>query len=274
MYRYVCIRPATEKKPCIFSGGVMFDIQKANVWKRISAYLFDAILLVIAAVGFAFILSGVLGYSRHYGTLVGYYDKYEAEYGVDFDITEEEREKLTETEKEKYTAASEAIAKDEELGYVYNLLINLSFIIIIFGILLAYLMLELAVPLLFKNGQTLGKKIFGIAVIREDGVRISGVALFARTVLGKYTVETMVPILVIIMTLFGSMGVFGVTVLGILVIAQIMLVAMGPYRQCIHDKLSGTVAVDFASQMIFDSPEKLLEHKNRIQAERAQSRER
>lgn len=252
----------------------MFDIQKANVWKRISAYIFDVILLLIAAVGFAFLLSSVLGYQKNYNTLVEYYDKYEDEYGVDFDISEEEQEKLPEAEKEKYDAASEAIQKDEKLGYVYNLLINLSFIMIIFGTLLAYLLLEFAVPLLFKNGQTVGKRIFGIAVIREDGVRISGVALFARTVLGKYTVETMVPILVIIMTLLGSMGFFGVTVLSILVIAQIMLVATGPYRQCIHDRISGTVAVDYASQMIFDTPEKLLEYKNRMQTEKAQTRDR
>jgi len=32
-------------------------------------------------------------------------------------------------------------------------------------------------PLLFKNGQTLGKKIFGVALMRNDGVRIGHVTL-------------------------------------------------------------------------------------------------
>jgi len=41
---------------------MIYDLQRANMWKRISAYLLDAILLGMVVVGFAFLLSGVLGY--------------------------------------------------------------------------------------------------------------------------------------------------------------------------------------------------------------------
>ena len=41
---------------------MIFDLQKASMWKRISASLFDFILLVIAVAGFAFLLSAILDY--------------------------------------------------------------------------------------------------------------------------------------------------------------------------------------------------------------------
>ena len=93
------------------------------------------------------------------------------------------------------------------------MIINLTLVITSISILLGYLLLEFVVPLIFKNGQTLGKKIFGIALMRNDGVKINTVMLFVRTVLGKYTIETMVPVLVIIMTFFGSAGIIGLAVL-------------------------------------------------------------
>ena len=39
---------------------MIYDLQRANMWKRISAYLLDAILLGMVVVGFAFLLSGIV----------------------------------------------------------------------------------------------------------------------------------------------------------------------------------------------------------------------
>ena len=58
---------------------MILDLQKANMWKRISAYLFDMILLGIAAVGFTFLLSSILGYDSYTERLDAAYEKYEAE---------------------------------------------------------------------------------------------------------------------------------------------------------------------------------------------------
>ena len=251
----------------------MLDIQKASMWKRISAYILDIILLAIAAVGVAFLLSAALNFTGQFDKIDQIRVKYEAEYGVKLDITEEEYEKLSDEEKEKYDAADEALNVDNDFKYASDMLIHLSSIILIFGLLAAYLITEVTVPLIFKNGQTVGKKIFGIAVIREDGVRLSPTALFIRTVLGKYTVETMVPILVSVVMLTGAMGYFGVTVLGIIVAAQLMLLFMTPNHQSIHDKFAGTVVVDLSSQLIFDSVEALLEYKNRLQEQKAKRSE-
>ena len=45
------------------------DLQKASLWKRISAFLFDFILLGIVAVLFALALSAVTGYDGYSRTV-------------------------------------------------------------------------------------------------------------------------------------------------------------------------------------------------------------
>lgn len=250
----------------------MYDLQKANMWKRISAALLDLILLVTVIIGMALVLSTVLGYDDDAARMDAKYEEYESKYGLSFDITAEEYNALSPEERALYDQANEAFGRDEEAVYLQNVLFNNALMIVIFSILLGYLLLEFLVPLLFKNGQTIGKKIFGIGVMRLDGVRVSPLLMFARTVLGKCTVETLVPALIVVMILFGIMGFFGTVVILALALLQIILVAATRARTPIHDLLAQTVTVDFASQMIFDTPEDLLAYKKRIHAEEVENK--
>lgn len=167
----------------------MFSIQKASSWNRIIAALFDFILMAVLAVGVAFCLSAILGYQSHFERLEARYAAIEEEYGVDFDLALSDYENMSEEEKAKLVEADNAVKNDAEAVYEYNMLFSLSLIILTFSILIAFMALEFVVPLIFKNGQTLGKKIFGIAVMREDGVKVSPLLMFVRTVLGKYTLD-------------------------------------------------------------------------------------
>lgn len=245
----------------------MYDFQKANMWKRISAALCDLIALAIVVVGIALLLSTVLGFDGYFVRWEEISNSYAEEYGVDLDISTTDFKALGEEERARYEAADKAVAADSEANYVYGMIVNLTLIIITFSILVAFLLLEFLVPLLFGNGQTLGKKVFGVAVMRVDGVKLSPVLLFARTVLGKYTVETMIPVFIIIMIALGLMGIFGTVVILGLLLLQLVLLITTKARTPLHDKLAHTVCVDLASQMIFDSPEALLEYKKRIHAE-------
>ena len=250
----------------------MYDFQRANMWKRISAALLDFILLITVIMGMALLMSALLGYDGYMDRMNAKYDEYEAQYGLSFDITSEEYNALPPEEKAVFDEANEAFGKDEEAIYLQNVLFNNALIIVIFSVLLAYLVLEFLVPLFLKNGQTVGKKIFGIGVMRVDGVRVTPVLMFARSVLGKCTVETLVPVLIVIMILFGIMGFFGTMVILALGLFQIILVAATRARTPIHDLLAQTVTVDFASQMIFDTPEDLLAYKTRIHAEEVEKK--
>lgn len=248
---------------------MVYDIQKADFWKRISAFLFDFIIFGIVAAGIAWAISAIVQYDTYNDGLKSCYDRYEAEYGIKFDITTEEFEKLTDAEKMKYQEASNALQKDGEAFYFYSMTVNLTLVMIIFSILISHILLEFVVPIIFGNGQTLGKKIFGIGVVRSDGVRVTNLQMFIRTVLGKCTVETLVPVLVFAMIIMGATGILGLIILFGLALAQLILLIVTKTRTPIHDIMAATVTVDIASQMIFDTPEDLLEYKLKIQAEQA-----
>ena len=244
------------------------DLQKASMWKRISAFLFDAILLGIVAVLFAWTLSAATGYDGHNATLTACYDQYAAEYGVDWNMSLAEYEALTPEALKNLDAAYAALGADETAVCAYNTLIQLTFLITTLGILLGYLVVEFAVPLLLKNGQTLGKKVFGVAVMRADGVRLSPVALLARTVLGKYTLETMIPVYILMMLYFNSIGVVGTVVLIALLLLDVILPFATRNHTPIHDLIAGTIVVDMGSQRIFDSKEELVAFMQKRHAEK------
>ena len=248
---------------------MIYDIQKASLTKRLSAWLLDTILLLVLVAGLMGAVSAVTGYDTFNTKLDEYYTSYEREYGITFNITQEEYEALIPEKKEAYDAAYAALVADEDVLYVYNMLISLTVVIVTVSILGAYLILEFAVPIWLKNGQTVGKKVFGIGVIRTSGVRINNVCLFIRTVLGKFTVETMIPVLVFVMLMFNMVGLIGTALVLCIWAVQLALVIATPTNSLIHDKLADTVTVDLGSQLIFDTEEDLLEYKKRVSAERA-----
>ena len=247
---------------------MIYDLQKASTWKRISAFLFDFIILVMAVAGFAFLLSAVFGYDKHNTALNDAYAKYEAEYGVVFDISQEEFIQKTEAEQQAWNNAYQALIQDKDAMYSYNMVINLTLVISTLAILFGYLVLEFFIPIKFGNGQTLGKKIFGIAVMRTDGVKVTAPLLFIRTILGKFTIETMIPVLICVMIFFNMIGIVGMLILGLILLVQIILMITTHTNSCIHDVLAKTVAVDMLSQLIFENEEELIAYKNKVHAEK------
>ena len=245
------------------------DLQKASLWKRIAAGIFDAILLCILAVGFAWMLTALLDYNSHNTALEQAYASYETQYNVEFDISREAYESLTQQQRDAYDAAYAALIADEDVLQTYNLLLNLTLLITTFGILFAVLVLEFLIPLWLKNGQTIGKKIFSIGLMRTDGVQMNNLQLFTRTVLGKFTIETMIPVYIIIMIVFNSIGIVGPLVLALIGLVQIICMVVTRTNSMIHDMLAGTVAVDISSQMIFRSTEDLIAYKKKVAAEQA-----
>ncbi len=244
-----------------------FDIQKADIWKRLSAFMFDSIMIIMVAIGVAAILSSFLSYGKHYDTMKEAEAAYSEKYGIDLDIAPEEYEKLTDEEKARYEAADAEFSKDEKVIYAYNMLLNFSLIILTMSLLIAFIALELVVPIFFKDGRTLGKKIFGLAVMRTNGVRLSGQAHFIRSIIGKYTMETMVPVYILLMILFGNLGIIGTVLLILFLALEVFTVFYTKTRSTIHDLISDTVVVDMASQMIFDSEEELIAYKTALHEE-------
>lgn len=248
----------------------MTDLQKASFGKRIIATIFDGILAVILAVALAFCISAATGYDRYVDTINEAKARYAAEYGIKADITVQELNELTESERVKYDAANEALAKDPDVVYAYNMQINLIMVITSIPILISIIAVEFVVPLMFGNGQTLGKKIFGIALMHVDGIKVNNVQLFARAVLGKFAIELMIPLSIAFMIAFGTIGIVGIIIIGVLLIAQIICLVVTHTNALIHDVLASTVAVDISSQKIFNTRDELLAYVKKRHAEQVE----
>lgn len=247
----------------------MISLQKANFGKRIIAAIFDGILISIIAVGLIALFAGLFKSDDYLNKVNAAYDKYESQYGIEFQITEQEYQELSDEQKSNWDLAYEALLDDEDAIYAYNMYINLTLLITTFSILFSVIIIEFVVPLFFGNGQTLGKKIFGIALMHKDGIRVGNIQLFARAVLGKFAIELMIPIYIIMMILFNSIGIVSVVILFILLAVEIICLITTRTNSLLHDVLAGTVAVDMASQRIFESREALIEHTKKLHAEQA-----
>ena len=241
---------------------MIYDLQKPSLFKRLSAWLFDFIIVAILITGFATAVSGMLGYDKQFSKLESYYTEYYDKYNLDPEIYQKGFDKLSEEEKQIYEEAERLFQSDERMLKTRNLIFSLTVVIVAISILLAVLVWEFVVPLFIKNGQTVGKKIFGVAVMRTNGVKITPVQLFVRSILGKYTFEIMLPVFSVILVVFGGAGIFGIIMLAVIFIAQaISLIVTRRTRSALHDLLSDTVTVDLASQLIFKTEAELIKYK-------------
>ena len=246
-----------------------FDLQKGSLTKRLAAWLLDIMLLLTLVVGAASGLGALLGYDDYQQQPSAAYEKYQTQFGIEFQITQEAYDALAEEERELYDEAYKALNADEEAMYAYNMLLNLSMLITSGSIFIGILIAEFIVPLLLKNGQTVGKKAFGLGVIRPDGVKVTGAQMFIRSILGKYALETMIPVYVLLMLFFQTGGGIGILLVLIIGLTQLGLLIFNRNKCLIHDLLASTVVVDIASQMVFETTDDLIAYKQKLHAEEA-----
>ena len=235
------------------------SIQKANFWKRVSAWLVDVVLTIVLSMAFALGTSSILNYEKIYNEYSAIVTEYEKEFGITLD--QEEYDKLSETDKKAYDAKQQemdvALSKNEKAMSLRSALSSLIFTIVAISLSLSILVAHFIIPLFFKDGKTLGKKVFGLAVIRTNGVKLSTPVLFARSIVGLLAIETLAVMLLCTMGIAGKNIIALIAALGVQIL-QVFVMLKTPHRASIHDLLADTVVVDFASQRIFESQEELL----------------
>lgn len=273
----------------------MFELRKIGVVKRASAWLLDAILLAVLTTGFMYVISLICNFDEAQQTAIEYdgeynafYNKYIEQVAVFYGYTCEEEDGYYIIKKDGADVdvnvvltdlvASEGNDHDTKAAYdaymelterippakatkQYNYVLTMLFMMVSVGLFLSYLVLEFALPMIFGNGQTVGKKVFSICLVRPDCVKISGPALFARSILGKYAVETMFPVLLVFMLLFANGGYVALILLIAMLLLNTILFFATKNRTPIHDIFAVTVAADMSSQMIYASEEELNEKK-------------
>ncbi len=261
----------------------MYKLQKASILKRISAFLLDFILICILATGFAALISVIVDFDGKMDKIeqleakcfnengLGDYIKLEKDQEPTLNITEEFYNSMPQQGKDAYDAARKSYKEQSGKDFIsdYMYLYGLAFVMVSLGLFFAILLVEFVAPLIFKHGRTVGKKVFGVGVMLVSGVKISPVALFVRSMLGKYAVETMVPVALVFMFVIQP-NIAALVVIAAIWILQLVLVIATKNNSLIHDVMSSTVTVDMATQVIFDSNEELLEFKQRQAAEQAE----
>ena len=268
---------------------MIYDLQKASMLKRISAGLLDFLTVIVIATGFFFLLSAIFNYD---GILEEYDARYEVlveevklEYNIDYNsiskMTQEEYDEFYNRLKEENRLkdledAEKYMVNDEKLNLIFENIFTFTLLVVTFGIMLAYLLFELVIPLFLKNGQTIGKKVFGICLMMENGVKVKPIPLLIRTLLGKYTVETMILVYCFVMVfLFRVVNGFSVLLFGltaIIMISQLILLIVSKKNLMIHDAMAYTVVVDKESQMIFNNEEELIKYKQEVADKNAKSK--
>jgi hypothetical protein len=113
--------------------------------------MFDAMMIMIAFSLFAALLAWVTGYNRYAAEYEGIRRSYETEYGINMDISAEEYEALSAEEKAQYEAADAALQKDMGALRAYEMMLNLSILISVFGLLFSFFLLEFMLPMLLGN---------------------------------------------------------------------------------------------------------------------------
>jgi uncharacterized RDD family membrane protein YckC len=77
----------------------------------------------------------------------------------------------------------------------------------------------------------------------------------------------MIPVLIVLMLYWGTIGIVGPIVLGLILIVQLVVMITTRTNSLIHDLLADTVVIDYASQMIFDSREEMIAFKEKAHRE-------
>lgn len=233
----------------------MFDLQKVNSGKRFLAFLLDSIFFSILAVGCAFLLSVAFQYGEANTAYNQHMADYEEEHHISLRLTKEEYDELSEEEQTAWRELYESYFGDPAVAVLQKDLVTKIFLISALSLLFSFLVLEFTVPLFLGNGQTFGKKIFSVAVMRNCAVKLDGVTLFVRAIFGKFLFETAFPVLIFLLVLLGIFQVELLLFPILLLIAQLVSFFLHQSHGLLHDRMADTVVVDLDSQMIFDSLE-------------------
>ena len=249
-------------------ANTVYGVNKARLIKRIAALCLDFVIFALIAVGIATLFSSIMNYDSYREKLDAKYEYYGVYAEVDPTKPAEEQSGMIFCEvKEEGDAcyvAWDLFYKDEEATTLLHTCTNITLSTVAIGMLGATLITYFFVPLILKNGQTIGKKIMRIALINREGIRVRNINLFIRALFGVYVVELMVPFYCIVYILSGSPGaLFTLAILLGILLADVFLVIGTRYGMSIHDLIGKTIVVEFDGQAIFDTIEELEEFKKK-----------
>ena len=218
-------------------------IHPPKTYKRAISIIIDLVVCFTFFVFFQYICSPLVNSVFHYDDLVIAYQDSLVKYNLArYDVNEsgdvvyieytvgEGESSITQEEYDSARTLFEQDADAVENAQKMNMVSLISMSLLL---LLSVIPNYLIFPLLHKNGQTLGKWLMHIAIVRNDGTHVSYPRLAFRTLVGLYLCEILISYLLYTMT--GSPVVLCVSALVALV---------GESKNSVADYISGTRQID------------------------------
>ena len=237
-----------------------YSLNLAPMGKRLAAWLLDFILTITLAVGFMLLASVLVNYDKQVEKLNEYYDIHNV-YRTDEKGNKTFCEANPNDEYDSCNVAWAKFAEDEEAVAQYNRVNEYSIGILSSGLVLSIMSMYFVVPLCLKHGRTIGKKVMGISLISNEEIKVNHRQMFIRALMGNFLVLSMIPVLLFFTAMISGGGFFySFIALGI-EFANIVAVLVSKKKQNFADMIAKTIAVDSASQIIFDTKEELSKFK-------------
>ncbi len=211
----------------------MYKIHNAKLFNRVAALVLDLILVFIIFVVFDnLVTKNVANQLWQYDEKMAIYEQYQMDYGLAY-----KNEDGIIIFNEVDPAVLEAFNNNEEVQVVSAEITTLQLYQFAFDFLIAEFIVFFVLPLIFKNGQTLGKKMMRMGLMSADGNKVQTWQVFARFIIATYALETMVTIIVI----------FPVTPL----LSAILMFATKKHTS-LQDLIAGTRVVDLDKTILLD----------------------
>lgn len=140
-----------------------------------------------------------------------------------------------------YYLVSQSFYQNVSMPYQFTLQSEIALATFVSGVL-SYIVM----PLVFKNGQTIGKKIFGFALATYDGYKFHTWQLYLRYV--PFFVVNLAMLAPIWTSIFISLGIF----LAVILISFALMMA-SPKKTALHDFAARTIVVDNKSSILFEN---------------------
>ena len=128
-------------------------------------------------------------------------------------------------------------------GGDYMIISTMQYVVSIF---VSSILVYIVLPFILKNGQTLGKKVFGLGLANSDGYVLDNKRLFMR----------LVPFVVVDASLLLLIGVNLYIVLSIVLVMFLVSFALAmssPKRMSLHDLVGRTIVVNLKESTLFSS---------------------
>lgn len=223
---------------------------------RIAAFIIDAILLVILLTGILYLSSVVFHYDAHLAALESEYIK---EGFLVLNPETNKYEYLSETAS-NYQVVLESIKNNKIIISEQNFLNSYTSQAPIACIAIVLFITEFIVPLFLGNGQTVGMKVFKIALISNNNIKISPLQLFARCLIGKIAILGVIPMFGVSFILFNPTGgLLGTLIIIVILIIQITAIMKNKNHAGIQDIIAQVYPVNYSETVIYRNKKELQE---------------